>query len=82
MKKQELVSSRPVSCDLDDILGVTFPVLDDGFVRVIDYMEMSALTGQGLHAVIDACLDYLLPTFRPLAAERSQRPEIRATAQL
>ena len=29
---------RAVSPALDDILGKTFPVLDDGFVRVVDYM--------------------------------------------
>ncbi len=29
---------RPSAPDLDSILGVPFPVLDDGFVRVIDYM--------------------------------------------
>jgi len=29
---------RPSSGPLDDILGVPFKVLDDGFVRVIDYM--------------------------------------------
>lgn len=29
---------RPVSPALDEILGQTFPVLDDGFVRVVDYM--------------------------------------------
>jgi len=29
---------RPSSPDLDAILGETFPVLDDGFVRVVDYM--------------------------------------------
>jgi thymidylate synthase (FAD) len=29
---------RPFSPDLDKILGKTFMVLDDGFVRVIDYM--------------------------------------------
>ncbi|SDZ97532.1 thymidylate synthase (FAD) [Desulfuromusa kysingii] len=29
---------RPVSPELDAILGQTFPVLDDGFVRVVDYM--------------------------------------------
>ncbi len=29
---------RPVSSELDAILGKTFPVLDDGFVRVVDYM--------------------------------------------
>jgi thymidylate synthase (FAD) len=29
---------RPVSEELDKILGVPFKVLDDGFVRVVDYM--------------------------------------------
>jgi thymidylate synthase (FAD) len=29
---------RPVVKALDDILGVPFPVLDDGFIRVVDYM--------------------------------------------
>jgi len=29
---------RPTSPELDAILGQTFPVLDDGFVRVVDYM--------------------------------------------
>ncbi len=29
---------RPSSPELDAILGQTFPVLDDGFVRVVDYM--------------------------------------------
>lgn len=29
---------RPVNPALDAILGKTFPVLDDGFVRVVDYM--------------------------------------------
>jgi len=29
---------RPASPELDAILGKTFPVLDDGFVRVVDYM--------------------------------------------
>jgi thymidylate synthase (FAD) len=38
MNKQDSLVTRPVSSALDDILGVTFPVLDDGFVRVIDYM--------------------------------------------
>lgn len=42
MKNQDAVSSRPVSADLDAILGVKFPVLDDGFVRVIDYMGTDA----------------------------------------
>ena len=30
--------TRPVSPELDEILGQRFPVLDDGFVRVVDYM--------------------------------------------
>ncbi|MDT8419745.1 MAG: FAD-dependent thymidylate synthase [Desulfuromonadales bacterium] len=38
MENQQPVQSRPRSGDLDDILGVTVPVLDDGFIRVIDYM--------------------------------------------
>jgi thymidylate synthase (FAD) len=29
---------RPAVADLDAVLGVAFPVLDDGFVRVVDYM--------------------------------------------
>ncbi len=29
---------RPTSPELDEILGLTIPVLDDGFVRVVDYM--------------------------------------------
>lgn len=29
---------RPSSAALDAVLGETFPVLDDGFVRVVDYM--------------------------------------------
>jgi thymidylate synthase (FAD) len=29
---------RPASPALDEILGQTFPVLDDGFVRVVDYL--------------------------------------------
>ncbi len=33
---------RPRSGELDDILGVKFPVLDDGFIRVIDYMGTDA----------------------------------------
>lgn len=33
---------RPRSSDLDKILGVKFPVLDDGFIRVIDYMGTDA----------------------------------------
>lgn len=30
--------SRPRSSALDEVLGDTFPVLDDGFVRVVDYL--------------------------------------------
>lgn len=33
---------RPISPELDAILGQTFPVLDDGFVRVVDYMGNDA----------------------------------------
>lgn len=36
-QKAEKLQRRVVK-ELDDILGVTFPVLDDGFIRVIDYM--------------------------------------------
>jgi thymidylate synthase (FAD) len=32
------ILKRPVSPALDEILGQKFPVLDDGFVRVVDYM--------------------------------------------
>jgi thymidylate synthase (FAD) len=42
MNHQEPVSSRPFSVELDDLLGVKFPVLDDGFIRVIDYMGTDA----------------------------------------
>ena len=38
MKDDNSILSRSRSADLDNILGVTFPVLDDGFIRVIDYM--------------------------------------------
>jgi len=38
MKNQDAALSRPRSSELDDILGLNFPVLDDGFIRVIDYM--------------------------------------------
>ncbi len=30
--------ARPRVAALDEILGVPFPVLDDGLVRVVDYM--------------------------------------------
>ena len=30
--------TRPIVQQLDEILGVPFKVLDDGFVRVVDYM--------------------------------------------
>lgn len=42
MNKQDSVSSRPCSFELDGLLGVKFPVLDDGFIRVIDYMGTDA----------------------------------------
>ena len=38
MSDQETTLSRPVNPTLDTILGRKFPVLDDGFVRVVDYM--------------------------------------------
>jgi thymidylate synthase (FAD) len=38
MKHQTEKVSRPIVPDMDKILGIPFPVLDDGFVRVIDYM--------------------------------------------
>jgi thymidylate synthase (FAD) len=34
--------ARAGSTELDDILGDTFPVLDDGFVRAVDYMGTDA----------------------------------------
>ncbi len=38
MEQQFEKLSRPVVPELDAILGVPFKVLDDGFVRVVDYM--------------------------------------------
>lgn len=38
MSEQPERVSRPVVPAIDEILGVAFPVLDDGFVRVVDYM--------------------------------------------
>lgn len=38
MSEQPERVTRPVVPALEDILGVAFPVLDDGFVRVVDYM--------------------------------------------
>lgn len=38
MKEQTEPLSRPVSAELDSILGQPFKVLSDGFVRVVDYM--------------------------------------------
>ncbi|RMH60745.1 MAG: FAD-dependent thymidylate synthase [Calditrichaeota bacterium] len=35
---QEEKLTRPVAPELDAILGKKFPVLDDGFIRVVDYM--------------------------------------------
>ena len=37
------IVERPRSRHLDDILGTSLPVLDDGFVRVIDYMGTGCL---------------------------------------
>lgn len=42
MPNQETPLTRPTSSALDAILGQTFPVLDDGFVRVVDYMGTDA----------------------------------------
>lgn len=38
MTPQAEILSRPGSAKLDALLGTTIPVLDDGFIRVIDYM--------------------------------------------
>ena len=38
MTEQAEQLTRPVSPELDEILGKPFPVLDDGFIRVVDYM--------------------------------------------
>ena len=38
MKPQAEKLTRPAVPELDEILGVSFPVLDDGFVRLVDYM--------------------------------------------
>ena len=38
MKPEPETLARPVSPELDDILGRAFPLLDDGFVRLVDYM--------------------------------------------
>ncbi len=38
MSEQAEKLTRNVSPELDAILGETFPVLDDGFIRVVDYM--------------------------------------------
>ena len=38
MEAQPERVQRPVSSDLDGVLGHSFPVLDDGFIRVVDYM--------------------------------------------
>jgi len=38
MENQPQKISRPVVPQLDDILGLPLKVLDDGFVRVVDYM--------------------------------------------
>mgnify|MGYP001569777291 FL=1 len=38
MEQQAEKLQRPLVPVLDEILGVPFRVLDDGFVRVVDYM--------------------------------------------
>ena len=38
MERNESAKSRVTSPALDEVLGKRFPVLDDGFIRVIDYM--------------------------------------------
>ncbi len=38
MKPQAEQLSRPAAPELDKLLGKAFPVLDDGFVRLVDYM--------------------------------------------
>ena len=62
--------SRPHVAALDEILGQVFPVLDDGFVRVVDYMGDDAAVvqaarvsyGQGTKKVSDdrGLIRYLL----------------------
>ena len=42
MSSQETRLSRPSNPTLDKILGRKFPVLNDGFVRVVDYMGSDA----------------------------------------
>jgi thymidylate synthase (FAD) len=37
-ERRSIALTRPKSASLDAILGEAFPVLDDGFVRVVDYM--------------------------------------------
>src|SRR5438034_9502432 len=38
MENQPEKVARPIVPELDDILGTPFKVLDDGFIRVVDYM--------------------------------------------
>ena len=64
------LSKRPVAPDLDDVLLEPFPVLDKGFVRVIDYMGNDASVvqaarvsyGQGTKRVRDDArlINYLM----------------------
>lgn len=42
MTDKSAVLLRPQCTDLDRLLGVNFPVLDDGFIRVVDYMGTDA----------------------------------------
>jgi thymidylate synthase (FAD) len=46
MSSDELPTKRPLSTELESILGRKFPVLDDGFVRVVDYMGSDAAVVQ------------------------------------
>src|SRR5262245_56997608 len=41
--------TRPTVPELDEILGVPFRVLDEGFVRVVDYMGNDAALVQAAH---------------------------------
>jgi thymidylate synthase (FAD) len=42
MPDQDTRITRPTSPALDQLLGQTFPLLNDGFVRVVDYMGTDA----------------------------------------
>ena len=42
LKKQSSNTKRPISEELEKILYDAFPVLDHGFIRVVDYMGNDA----------------------------------------